>query len=105
MESVRKAVAEQRAEDLILALGITDPNDIDVEDIAMNQGALVLEGGLTGAEARLTTSPKLSFIRVNSGIRETGRKRFGVAHEIGFAQGALSSGDMHTQRHSPIPLK
>ncbi|MGA8013817.1 MAG: ImmA/IrrE family metallo-endopeptidase [Candidatus Acidiferrales bacterium] len=83
MDTVRKAVAEQRAEELIATLGISDLTEINVEDIAMTQGALVLEGGLTGAEARLTSSPKLSFIRVNSSIREPGRKRFGIAHEIG----------------------
>jgi Zn-dependent peptidase ImmA (M78 family) len=104
MESVRKAAAEQRAEELILALGITDPNDIDVEDIAMNQGALVLEGGLTGAEARLTASPKLSFIRVNSGIRETGRKRFGVAHEIGHLVLHRERSPLEICTHSDIIL-
>lgn len=96
LETTRGALAEQRAENLIAALGITDPAEIDIEDIAMTQGALVLEGGLTGAEARLTSSPKLSFIRVNSSIREPGRKRFGIAHEIGHLL-------LHTQS-SPLAI-
>jgi Zn-dependent peptidase ImmA (M78 family) len=83
MEAVHRARAEQRAETLIASLNITDPAEIDVEDIAMTQGALVLEGGLTGAEARLTNSPKVSFIRVNSNIRELGRRRFAIGHEVG----------------------
>jgi Zn-dependent peptidase ImmA (M78 family) len=82
-ETIGAAVAESRAEELLSSLGITDPTEIGVEDIAMNQGALVLEGGLAGAEARLTRSPQISFIRVNSEIRELGRRRFGIAHEIG----------------------
>jgi Zn-dependent peptidase ImmA (M78 family) len=83
IETVYRAHAELRAETLITSLRITDPGEIDVEDIAMTQGALVLEGGLTGAEARLTHSPRLSFIRVNSSIRERGRRRFAIGHEIG----------------------
>jgi Zn-dependent peptidase ImmA (M78 family) len=82
-DSIAESLAQQRAEDLISALRIADPSEIHVEDIAMTQGALVLEGGLTGAEARLTMSPKISFIRVNSNIPELGRRRFGIAHEIG----------------------
>lgn len=82
-EWLKDSLAHQRAEDLISELRIADPSEIHVEDIAMTQGALVLEGGLSGAEARLTISPKISFIRVNSNIRELGRRRFGIAHEIG----------------------
>jgi Zn-dependent peptidase ImmA (M78 family) len=82
-DTIGVAFAEQQAEELVSALGIDDPSEISIEDIAMTQGALVLEGGLTGAEARLTSSPKISFIRVNSEIRELGRRRFGIAHEVG----------------------
>jgi Zn-dependent peptidase ImmA (M78 family) len=83
LDTIGESLAHQRAEDLISALGIVDPSEINVEDIATMQGALVLEGGLTGAEARLTMSSKINFIRVNSNVRELGRKRFGIAHEIG----------------------
>lgn len=86
LDTVRKARAELSAESLIASLNVHDPSDISIEDIAMTRGALVVEGGLSGAEARLTRSPKLSFIRVNSGIREPGRKRFGIAHEIGHLE-------------------
>ena len=86
LDTVRKAQAELSAEALIASLNIHAPSDISIEDIAMTRGALVVEGGLSGAEARLTRSPKLSFIRVNSGIREPGRKRFGIAHEIGHLE-------------------
>jgi Zn-dependent peptidase ImmA (M78 family) len=82
-DSIRQVAAEERADDLISRLVINEPTELDVEDIAMTLGALVLEGGLTGAEARLTKSSKLSFIRVNGNIREPGRRRFAIAHEIG----------------------
>jgi len=82
-DTIGAAVAESKAEELLSSLGIADPSEISIEDIAMNQGALVLEGGLAGAEARLTRSPQVNFIRVNSEIRELGRRRFGIAHEVG----------------------
>ncbi len=82
-DAVQTRVAESRANDLIAELGLADPSDIDIETICMAKGALVIEGGLSGAEARLTRSPRLSFIRVNRSIRESGRRRFAIAHELG----------------------
>jgi len=83
LDPVREHRAESQADLLLSELQISDPSDIDVDAIAMARGALVIDGGLTGAEARLTRSPKISFIRVNLGIRELGRRRFAVAHELG----------------------
>src|SRR5258707_15581353 len=76
-------IAETRAEDLISELQIADSAEIDIDAIAMTQGALVINGGLSGSEARLARSSKLSIIRVNSAIREPGRRRFAIAHELG----------------------
>ena len=59
---------------MISELQISDPSDIDIESIAMARGALVIDGGLTGAEARLARSPKLNFIRICLEIREAGRR-------------------------------
>lgn len=83
LDVTRERLAERRADQLITQLRIDDFKDIDVDAIAMTQHALVIEGGITGAEARLARSPKLSFIRVNTSIRELGRRRFAVAHELG----------------------
>ncbi len=83
LDLTRERAAERRAGALISELKITDSGEIDIEEIAMTQGALVVDGGLAGAEARLTRSPKLSIIRVNPMIRESGRRRFAIAHELG----------------------
>lgn len=83
LDTIRERTAERRADQLISELRITDPTEIDIEAIAMINGALVIDGGLTGAEARLTRSSKLSFIRINTEIRESGRRRFAIAHELG----------------------
>ncbi|SRR5216683_2143041 len=83
LDVTRERMAERRADQLITQLRIDDFKDIDVDAIAMTQQALVIDGGIIGAEARLARSPKLSFIRVNKGIRELGRRRFAIAHELG----------------------
>lgn len=83
LDIIRERTAEKRAEDLISQLEISEVRDIDIEAIAMTQDALVVDGGLSGSEARLSRSPKLSFIRVNKSIREPGRRRFAIAHELG----------------------
>src|SRR6266852_4766953 len=83
LDFIRERAAEKCAEDLISQLEISDVGEIDVEAIAMTQDALVIDGGVSGAEARLSRSPTLSFIRVNHAIREPGRRRFAIAHELG----------------------
>lgn len=83
LDVTRERIAERRADQLISQLAINDIEEIDIEAIAMTQQALVIDGGLKGAEARLARSSKLSFIRVNAGIREPGRRRFAIAHELG----------------------
>ena len=83
LDVIRERAAERRADELINQLEISDVEEIDIEAIAMTQNALVIDGGLTGAEARLSRSPKLNFIRVNNAIREPGRRRFAIAHELG----------------------
>ena len=83
LDQIRERIAEQQADRLIAELQIADPTEIDIEAIAMSRGALVIDGGLSGAEARLARSPRLSFIRVNLQVREPGRRRFAIAHELG----------------------
>lgn len=83
LDVIRERAAEARADQLISELEISDVGEIDIEAIAMTHRALVIDGGLAGAEARLSRSPKLSFIRVNDVIREPGRRRFAIAHELG----------------------
>jgi Zn-dependent peptidase ImmA (M78 family) len=58
------------------------PEDIRIEDIAMDQGLLVREGVLSGAEARLVQNGENGIITINATV-DSRRKRFAVAHEIG----------------------
>lgn len=82
------SLAQIRAREIIRKLRLQTPADISIEDIAWVRGALVIENGLRGAEARLVHTPGLepAIIRVNATIREPGRKRFAIAHELGHLE-------------------
>jgi hypothetical protein len=49
----------------------------------MDRGVLCLEAKLTGCLARLVRKGKRGIIRTDLKIREEGRKRFAIAHELG----------------------
>ena len=59
------------------------PGPTPVEDIAMDRGVLCLEANLTGCLARLVRKGNRGIIRTKAGIREDGRRRFAIAHELG----------------------
>jgi hypothetical protein len=59
------------------------PGPTPVEDIAMDHGITCLEAPLTGCLARLVRKGGRGIIRTKTGIREPGRKRFAIAHELG----------------------
>ena len=71
---------------LLHELGITQPNEISVDDIAWMRGALVRDENLKGAEARLVTFSDRAIISISTAIIETGRRRFAIAHEIGHLE-------------------
>lgn len=58
------------------------PEDIRIEDIAMDQGLIIRETVMRGAEARLVQNGENGIITVNIG-GDSRRKRFAIAHEIG----------------------
>ena len=69
-------------ERVLQSLGITDPQDIDLEAIAWTQGAVVNYRPLESCEARIIGSSKRAVISVNSRSPER-RRRFSLAHELG----------------------
>ena len=62
---------------------LDQPGPTPVDDIAMDRGILCLEAQLTGCLARLVRQGNRGVIRTKRGIREEGRKRFAIAHELG----------------------
>src|SRR5229473_3250041 len=70
------------ADNLIKELGISEPEDVDVEAIAQYCNATVVYEHLTGCEARIVGNADRAIITVNSDSRR-GRQRFSAAHELG----------------------
>lgn len=67
---------------LLHELGITGPEEIDVEAIAQYCGATVLYQPLSGCDARIVGYEDRAIIRVESSARRS-RQRFSAAHELG----------------------
>lgn len=58
-----------------------NPEDIRIEDIAMDQGLIIREGSLKGAGARLVQNGENGIITINASD-DSRRKRFAIAHEL-----------------------
>jgi len=76
-------VAEAKAAELIEYYGISQPEHIQLEDIAFAQGAGILKGPLGGAAASLVRYGEKATIRISDGETDKGRIRFSIAHELG----------------------
>lgn len=81
--SLRSHRAKVAAENLLREFGITEPQEIALEHLAMARNVIVHPGALSGLEARLVRVGDRGKIRVSDAIREPGRYRFSVAHELG----------------------
>ncbi len=81
--SIEVRTAQIKAAKLVEEYGISRPEDIRLEDIAYDLGALVIEDLLVGAAARLLVTDRGSVIRVNTEEPYPYRKRFSIAHELG----------------------
>lgn len=70
------------AERLLQELGITEPNEIDLDAIAFHAGARVRYRPLEGCEARIIGNGDQAIITVKTDSQYR-RKRFSIAHELG----------------------
>lgn len=70
------------AEQLLQELGITEPEEIDLEAIAWHVGATVKCRILDGCEARIVGAEDRAIITVNAASALV-RQRFSIGHEIG----------------------
>ena len=71
-----------RAKELLDELGITEPEEIDLEAIAQHVGATVIRERLQGSEARIVGVDDRAVITVNQDSLPT-RQRFSIGHELG----------------------
>ena len=63
--------------------GFENTAELVLEDLAMTLGVLVFDGALNSADAWLLRKGERGLIRVSDAIREPGRRRFAIAHELG----------------------
>lgn len=81
--SYKKYLPKEKAKQILSALEVDNPNEIDIELIAYKRGAMVIFDQIDGAEARLIRAKEKGIITVSNDIPEKGRVRFNVAHELG----------------------
>jgi len=94
--------AIHRGEQLVADLGITIPADLSIEDIAWERGALVRDELLEGCVARLVIVGRRGIITVSTTIREVGRRRFAIAHELGHLEMHRGASDLNLCLESDI---
>ena len=70
------------AERLLLRLGISSAQDIDLEAIAWHLGAAVKYRHMDAADGTIVGSSKRAIIAINSSSIPT-RRRYSLAHELG----------------------
>jgi hypothetical protein len=97
------------AEKLLQSLGVTEPDEIDLEAIAWTLGVKVRFRPLDGCEARIIGRGDHAIVTVNS-RSGLGRQRFSIAHELGhweFHRGQImvcrpdEAGDLSSKASPP----
>jgi Zn-dependent peptidase ImmA (M78 family) len=83
MEHARKTIALTKARELHKELNILQPEEIDIERIALFKDAQVRYEPLQGMDGCIVREGQAAIITVNSAITYTGQKRFVIAHELG----------------------
>jgi hypothetical protein len=89
-------------EQILKILGITEPNDIDIDAIAYACGAFITREPLSGCEANIIGVNDRAVITLNSRSLE-GRQRFSAGHELGHwmrDRGQSAFGCSDQQMHS-----
>jgi len=114
VRTANRIAAEGAAWQLHKHFAITAPSEIDAERIAMARGVFVVDGRAPGTDAWLVRGKKLGFVRVSDAIRERGRRRFAIAHELGHWElhakesqlGALcQEADLRDYANSPLEME
>lgn len=92
--------------------GFPHPAEIEIEDLAMERGVLVIEGDIKGAEGRLMRKKGAGIAHIRKGIPFLGRRRFTIAHELGHwelhegqSQFICSATDMRDYKNSQMEVE
>jgi Zn-dependent peptidase ImmA (M78 family) len=79
----RKTIAVAKARGLLNELQIEQPDEIEIEKIALYKNAEVRYAPLKGMDGCIVREGNTAVITVNSAIEFEGQKRFVIAHELG----------------------
>lgn len=83
MSQVRKTIPLLRARELLSELRILEPDEIDIERIALFKDVEVRHEPLQGMDGCIVREGAAAVITVNTRIDFEGQKRFVIAHELG----------------------
>lgn len=106
--------AQGTAYNLLRKYAQDEATAVEVEAIAFGEGMQFAIEPLSGCDARLVRDAKgEGFARISDGIKEAGRVRFTLAHELGHFMlhvgksqtRACTSGDMSDYRRSPMEIE
>ena len=76
--------AKNEAINIVKKAYITKPNELTLEEIILFiEGPQVVFEDLSGCEGKFISIANSSIIKINSKIKNEGRKRFTIAHELG----------------------
>jgi len=75
--------SKRTAQEIIKYYGITKPDEIEIEAIALDRKVFVNDIFIKGSVARLQVKRQHGIISVNTNIKEPGKRRFAIAHELG----------------------
>jgi hypothetical protein len=82
-QELREEIAKAAALHVFTRLGVTDPEDIDLDAIAADLNAEIVFEDLEGATARVIQIGDRARIIISTRIVDVGSIRFSIAHEIG----------------------
>ncbi|MCB1100655.1 MAG: ImmA/IrrE family metallo-endopeptidase [Verrucomicrobiae bacterium] len=112
MRDPNRVRAQAAAFRLLNEIGMPHPKLIEIEDLAMHRNVLVVEEAMKSSEGRLIKKGSNGLVRIKSGIRQEGRKRFTISHELGHwemhkesTQFICSRRDMLDYAHSPMEVE
>lgn len=79
----RLLTAASKAQKLLETYDIRRPSEIELDDVAWALGIQITSAPLGGAVAHLVRIGDTGTITISDSIKDTGRRRFAVAHELG----------------------
>jgi hypothetical protein len=77
------ARARHKAKTLQQRLGVTPARQIDIDDVADRLSVQIVNAPIEGALAQLIINGRSARILLSTRLRDPGRRRFAIAHELG----------------------